>query len=364
MDTSNLSAMREWIRASSGAQLLFHEDALVEISARAQALLPGIKCGDSAERIFDRSYPEFSEFSGQGSLVFSSETANGRLDMKVTKWMDYEMVELLEDNASLSAAALRSIAGAILKPMTTIMSLTPKLLPLLSETESNLQRTAMVNKSLYSLMRTAKNLQKASEPMQKQGNNLRLNLTVWSRKFARELTPLCESAKRNFRLEVPEKSHMCSIDKEPLERAVLNLISNAIKYTDEGGEIVLSLKKLPSGRMRLTVRDNGCGIAPDRIGRVFSERSALLPDPRDGVGLGLSTARSIVSAYGGSLYLESQVGVGTAVHISLRCMDRPDELNLRSEIQVPSYTGGYNPMLLELADALPYEVFDPRGIDL
>ena len=106
-------------------------------------------------------------------------------------------------------------------------------------------------------------------------------------------------------------------DEHQLRRAFLNIIDNAIKYTPEGGKILISLKTF-EGLTRVKVTDSGIGISPenlpfifDRFFRVDKSRSG------EGYGLGLSIAKSIIEAHKGSLSIESEPGRGTTVIINL-----------------------------------------------
>jgi two-component system, OmpR family, sensor kinase len=106
-------------------------------------------------------------------------------------------------------------------------------------------------------------------------------------------------------------------DELQLRRAFLNIIDNAIKYTPEGGKIIISLNKI-DGRTRIKVTDSGIGISPenlplifDRFFRVDKSRSS------EGYGLGLSITKSIIEAHKGSLSIESDPGQGATIIIDL-----------------------------------------------
>jgi len=106
-------------------------------------------------------------------------------------------------------------------------------------------------------------------------------------------------------------------DEHQLRRAFLNIIDNAVKYTPEGGRILISLE-IGEGFTRVRVSDSGIGIPPenlpfifDRFYRVDKSRSS------EGYGLGLSITKSIIEAHKGSLSIESEPGRGTTVIIDL-----------------------------------------------
>jgi heavy metal sensor kinase len=108
-------------------------------------------------------------------------------------------------------------------------------------------------------------------------------------------------------------------DRLRLRQLLLNLADNAIKYTSEGGEMMISLER-DDGRVRLRVTDNGMGIAPedqphifDRFFRVDKARSR----EAGGSGLGLSICKWIVEAHGGEISVESELGKGSVFTVTL-----------------------------------------------
>lgn len=100
------------------------------------------------------------------------------------------------------------------------------------------------------------------------------------------------------------------------QRAVGNLLSNAIRYTPVGGTISVSLSRGDNGAARLTVADTGIGIAPDDLDRVFDRffrgSGARTVNPQ-GTGLGLAIVRSIMDLHRGSVTIDSEPGRGTTV---------------------------------------------------
>ncbi len=112
----------------------------------------------------------------------------------------------------------------------------------------------------------------------------------------------------------PEELLFC--DQEWTKEAVGNLVKNALDHTDAGGVIRISWKRFPAV-FRLTVEDNGCGIAPEDIHHIFKQfyRSKNSAD-RQGAGLGLSLAKAIVEGQGGNLAVESGLGEGSVFRMN------------------------------------------------
>ena len=112
-----------------------------------------------------------------------------------------------------------------------------------------------------------------------------------------------------WRLELPEMPVTVRGDEGQLRQALINLLTNAYRHTDPGTSVVTSLSQDPGGGAVVTVADNGRGIAPDFIDRIFSRFTR--PDAaRSGGthGLGLSIAAAIVAAHGGRIGVRSRPG--------------------------------------------------------
>src|SRR5213078_870637 len=105
-------------------------------------------------------------------------------------------------------------------------------------------------------------------------------------------------------------------DPDLFERALGNLLDNALRFTPENGSIQILLSKRDAD-FEITVRDNGCGMAPEHLPRVF-DRFYRADSSRgsDGAGLGLALVKSIVDLHGGSAKIESEIGRGTIVTLT------------------------------------------------
>ena len=118
-------------------------------------------------------------------------------------------------------------------------------------------------------------------------------------------------------------------DRERIEQVVVNILSNAVKYTPAGGHIRLSACTAPRNRVRITVEDDGVGIPAADVPRLF-ERFYRVDKARSraagGTGLGLAIAKEIVEQHEGKIALASEYGKGTTVTITL-----PTDLTPNSE---------------------------------
>jgi signal transduction histidine kinase len=113
-------------------------------------------------------------------------------------------------------------------------------------------------------------------------------------------------------------------DREALVEALLNLVSNAYKYTGSQKEIVLFAREGKRGRVVLGVRDNGPGLPKAEHKRVFErfyQAGNLLSRQQPGSGLGLAITRAIVEGNGGKIHVESEPGKGASFFVEMKAED-------------------------------------------
>ncbi|MDI1448406.1 ATP-binding protein [Polyangium sp. 6x1] len=129
---------------------------------------------------------------------------------------------------------------------------------------------------------------------------------------------------REVRLEVsqdPEAPKAVLVNLAQLDAALLNVVGNALDAVSEGGAVSVVARALDPGDdaapgVEIEVRDTGCGIAPEDLGRIFDPFFTTKP-PGQGTGLGLPLTQRFVMDHGGRIHVTSELGVGTTVRMSL-----------------------------------------------
>ncbi len=166
------------------------------------------------------------------------------------------------------------------------------------------------------------------------------NLLQWSRlqmdrlDFEPEQIDLQTVVERNIRLlsenaakkevtlqsSVRERVAICA-DENMLDTVIRNLISNALKFTPDGGRITISAQVNGTDKIEISVADTGLGISPENIAKLFrldAHHSTLGTAKEQGTGLGLLICKEMVEKNGGRIWIESEVGQGTTVHFTAR----------------------------------------------
>ncbi|CAN5900614.1 PAS domain S-box protein [soil metagenome] len=133
------------------------------------------------------------------------------------------------------------------------------------------------------------------------------------------VAPQIRNKRLSLRYEATEPWIKVRADAEKLQQVVLNLLTNAIKFTEPGGAIEMSCL-VSAKEVRVSVSDTGLGIAPQQLSRVFEpfvQLDARLTRTQEGVGLGLAISRDLARGMGGDLSAESKPGKGSTFTLSL-----------------------------------------------
>ncbi len=146
----------------------------------------------------------------------------------------------------------------------------------------------------------------------------RCDIASIARSATRIVTERADSADIAIDLDVPDTLPAMRADERRLKQIFLNLLSNSVKFTPEGGKIVFAAYTPAEGGVTVEVRDTGIGMSAEEIPRAmapFVQIDSKLARQYDGTGLGLPLTKSLVELHGGTLSVESTPGEGTVVRL-------------------------------------------------
>ena len=134
------------------------------------------------------------------------------------------------------------------------------------------------------------------------------------------LDVMIKEKSHNITLDIPMDINDIYSDVHSTEQIIMNIISNAIKYTKPNGKIKISCQNLDNF-LKITVKDNGIGIPKEDLNRIF-ERFYRVEKGRSramgGTGLGLSIAKELIETMGGSIEINSKYNFGTEVVLKFK----------------------------------------------
>jgi len=182
---------------------------------------------------------------------------------------------------------------------------------LLSQARENIERLKKLIDDLLDLSRIEAGRVKLSYSL--------VNLSDLLRNSAEFFQKQARDKEITLKYDLPRERINIFLDGERINQVVSNLISNAIKFTEEGGRVTVELQALEN-KIRIGVIDTGIGIAKHDIPKLFSRFTQLSKDTgtaRKGMGLGLSIAKELVELHGGEIWAESKPGVGSKFYFTI-----------------------------------------------
>jgi PAS domain S-box-containing protein len=193
--------------------------------------------------------------------------------------------------------------------------------PVTEAQEHDLERIRRANQYLLSLVNDILNFARL-DAGQVEYNIAEVDLAALLADVEPLMAPQIAAKGLAFDYEPHDLPHRVSADPEKLRQVLLNLLTNAVKFTGEGGRVaVRCVPDAAAGVMRILVTDTGRGIAAEQLERIFEpfvqvERHRT-HESQQGVGLGLAISRDLALGMGGTLAAESEVGVGSTFTLTL-----------------------------------------------
>ena len=308
------------------------------------------------------------EYSGyhEGSLYLTMNICDVVSSVCVTSLGEDHLftLEQADDLAELQSMALA--AKALRSPLSNVMTVADRLFPLscFDNDPQAQEQIAKINKGLYQMLRIVCNMSDAYRYASESTcrTEVRDIAALLAEQF--ELSaPLIQCSNIHLTYTVPNEPVFGIVDAEKLERAVGNILSNAVKFTPPGGTIHAKLTR--KGRtLYLTVQDSGDGL-PEHVKATFYSRYTRQPgieDNRFGIGLGMVLVRQTAALHGGTVLMEQGKDFGLRLTMTIP-IRQPSDAGVRSPMIHVDYAGDRDHRLLELADCLPAEAFKRENIN-
>lgn len=334
------------------------------VKANPAALSHLIEPGTPIDQLLATGAEEYTHFeSGNLYLTLSIQGSHSGAAVSRKNGFDLFQLEQNADRAELQAMALA--ARELREPLASVMITADRLFPVsqLDENPDTREQVARINRGLYQMLRVISNMADANRYATDSGTNMEVRdvCSILRETFAKAAALVEQTGIMLEYTDYPESIYSLA-DAEKLERAILNIISNAVKFTTPGGSIHAKLTRQKS-KLYLSIQDTGSGIADALRPGIFSRytREPGLEDGRFGIGLGFVLIRSTAAMHGGTVLVDQPNGTGTRITMTLSI--RPGEGDrLRSPALRVDYSGERDHGLLELSDVLPASLYMPENI--
>lgn len=330
------------------------DNQITRVNQAAAAML--IEPGTDICTLLLTGAEEYADFHS-GCLYLQLKLAEGSWGAAVTRREDGDYF-LLDQSAGddalralgLAARELRSaMTGAIVSAEQLAQQVDP-------ENPQARDQLARLSQGLHRTLRIIGNMSDAEGwPHQNRQEIREIGSLLWE--ILEKAQSIMDSAGVRLTFEGLREQVYTLVDREQLERAILNILSNAMKFTPKNGTIHISVNR--RGRMlRFSIQDSGCGIPESIRGTLFTRylRQGALEDSRYGLGLGMVLVRSAAAAHGGTVLVDQPEKGGTRVTMTL-AIRQDSGTQLRSPRMHLDYAGEWDHVLLELADCLPYTLY-------
>ena len=316
-----------------------------------------ISAGTPVASLLHAGQEEYDAFDG-GCLYLTLCVQSQQVCASVSRINGCDIF-VLEEDTEPQLQALALAAQSLRTPLANAMNATAQLLD--TEDPQALEQVGRINRDLYQMLRLLCNMSDASrytdpQPTKRTVRNI---CSILDEVFDKA-SALAEQAGIKVRFRGLSECIDCLVDEEKLERAVYNLISNAISFSSKGDTVDAQLIRRGK-RLYLTVEDSGTGIPASLRGNLFSRylRQPGLEDSRCGIGLGMSIVRGAAMAHGGTVLMEQPAGKGTRITMTL-AIEKYTGTDVRSPLPFLSafdYAGGLDHGLVELSQHLPPQLY-------
>lgn len=350
--TNDLSAMLELIPRPAFTAA---DGIIVQVNQAAANLL--ITPGSPISELLGTAAEEYDCLTD--GCLYLTLTVNGiPIGASVSRAGDVSIFLLDAQDAALQLQALALAARTLRAPLSGAMLAADKLSGAAKDDPSIQKETAMLNRQLHQLLRLIGNMSDAQRYTQHGSRSMEIrDAGAIFREIFEKAGALAAHAGVIVNYQGIEESILCPLDTEKIERAVYNLISNAIK-SSEGG--ILDARLIHrSNRLILTVRDHGKGISRELLPTVYSRylRQPGLEDFSSGIGLGMVLIRAAAAAHQGTVLIDQPADGGTRVTLTLKVLPIKDA-SFRSPLLRVDYTGERDHGLVELSEHLPNELYE------
>lgn len=323
------------------------DNQITAVNPAARGML--FRSGMEIASLLHTGKDEYASFSG-GCLYLTLDVEGQYFGATVSR-LGSEDVFLLDEIPDASLRAMSLAAMELRNPLSSLMIAVDRLD---IQDEGQRQQLAHITRSIQQLQRIIGNMSDAGQAPGTSRMEMG-DFTALFRELMDKAQVLLSHKDLTLTCQIPSEPALGLMDRDLLERAMWNMLSNALKFTPAGGKLHASLTR--QDKLLVShLQDSGSGIAEGLMGNLFHryQRCPGIEDSRFGLGLGMVIIRNAATQHGGTVLIDQPDAVGTRVTLTLPL--RQSGSNLLRSPRV-DYAGEQDHSLLELSECLPAELY-------
>lgn len=342
----------------TGPAFLVENQIVTQLNSAAEQRQ--IPLGARIQELISTGSQEYASFHS-GKLYLQLYVAGVQYNACVSCYKKAHLFCILSDYTSKELQVLSLTSSSLRAPLQSALDGIEALTKRLSDSADPIVRKnfGQINHSLHQLLRSVGNLSDASFYSQHRLDEFEyLDAKSLFAEIAEKLQATIPTEMCTIHYSGFTKSVFTMLDPRAIERAIYNLVSNAAKFSPKNS--IVTFKASSKGNRLYITLENDCDTVYSPVTQLFDNylRDPALEDSRLGIGLGLSVVRNIVSSHHGTLLVSQKTKKTISFTLSIPITEKSFQI-LKSPFGIKvDYSGGFDPILVELSDVLPDEIYE------
>lgn len=298
--------------------LLLEKQVISRLSKLSKSIRLIGESGDTSVRLPAKGADELSQVAGTINGMLGA-LQQSEIELQKLYAGEKDLRQELQKEINKRVEFTRALVHEIKTPLTPVVTASELLLEEV-EDETALNLARIINKGAYNLNTRIDELLDLArgEVGMLRLDSASVDITPLLQEIARSMLPVVKRNGLSLDTELPPSLPTVCADEDRLRQVILNLINNALKFTPEGGKIILRARE-DNGRIVVEVQDTGRGINPEDQRWIFEPYYQQGEEKigNGGLGLGLSLSKELIALHGGHIWVKSQEGQGSTFSFSL-----------------------------------------------
>ena len=343
-----------WLELMDRPAFCVKDGSVAAINSAAEKY--AISVGMDVANIVGNHRQEYEEFT-DGCLYLPINAEGAAINASVTRTPECDVFVICQDAEDGELQALALAAQQLRIPLANIMTVTDRLLAEMDTSADSAQQASQLNHNLFQLMRIISNMSDAGGYKDLIAAGMEtVDLAAVVDEVMEKIQAVSESTGIAIAYTGIQDPVFGLANPEKLERAIYNLLSNALKFSTEGSTIQVTLAK-NTDKLSLTVCNTHSQVTEDHSYWNRYRRKPSIEDSRYGLGLGMTLVSSIATAHGGTVLVDHPSDTQTRVTMTLAITKGNGTIVRSNVLRIGDYAGGRDKGLLEFAEILTSDAY-------